>query len=218
MTSEFERRLWFVALACLAGALVAHGFADEAVARAARGHALEKVAPIQWATEFGEGGWWLIPAGLVFAVAAVQKRHNLARWAFAMIAAVGGSGIVVNLLKMAVGKTRPRLLFEEGRLGFEPFTYGHAFNSFPSGHATTSAAAAVILACALPRWRWVFLPAGFLLALTRVAIQAHYLSDVLAGFALGTACAILVFTVWRARWPASVPQPWIRAPHSPGSK
>jgi undecaprenyl-diphosphatase len=65
----------------------------------------------------------------------------------------------------------------------------------------------VVLALALPRWRWLVLPAGFLLALTRVAIQAHYLSDVCAGFALGTACAIVTFRVWQRWWPASVPQP-----------
>jgi undecaprenyl-diphosphatase len=207
MTRDFERRLWIVVAAMLVGAMVAHAAADEALARACREAALEKVAPIQWFTELGEGGWWLIPAGVVFVIAAAQKRHNLARWAFAMIAAVGGSGILVNLLKMAIGKSRPRLLFEEGRLDFTPFSYGHAVNSLPSGHATTSAAAAVVLALALPRWRWLVLPAGFLLALTRVAIQAHYLSDVSAGFALGTACAIVTFRVWQRWWPASVPQP-----------
>jgi undecaprenyl-diphosphatase len=207
MTRDDERRLWIVVAAMLLGSLVAHVAADEAVARAARDAGLETIAPIQWFTEFGEGGWWLIPAGIVFAVAAARKRHNLARWAFAMIAAVGGSGILVNLLKLAIGKSRPRLLFEEGRLDFTPFSYGHAVNSFPSGHATTSAAAAVVLALALPRWRWLVLPTGFLLALTRVAIQAHYLSDVCAGFALGTACAIVTFRVWQRWRPASVPQP-----------
>ncbi|MGA1223104.1 MAG: phosphatase PAP2 family protein [Phycisphaerales bacterium] len=204
---RFERRLWFVVAALVAGAFAAHFLADEGVARAARAAALQESAPLQWSTELGEGGWWLIPAGVVFAIAAIRKRHNLARWAFAMIAAVGGSGILVNLLKMAIGKSRPRLLFEEGRLDFSPFSYGHAVNGFPSGHATTCAAAAVILCLALPRWRWLFLPAGFLLAMTRVAIQAHYLSDVCAGFALGAACALLTLRAWRARWPESVPKP-----------
>jgi membrane-associated phospholipid phosphatase len=56
------------------------------------------------------------------------------------------------------------------------------------------------------RARVAILPAAFLLALTRVAIHAHYLSDVCAGFALGLACGLLTFRVWRAKWPASVPQ------------
>jgi undecaprenyl-diphosphatase len=198
---------WSVAACALLIAPFAHIWWDRPIAEAARSHGLLESQVLQWTTELGEGVWWLAPSAVLFAVAAIQKRHNLARWAFAMIAAVGGSGILVNLLKMAIGKSRPRLLFEEGRLDFTPFSYGHAVNSLPSGHATTSAAAAVVLALALPRWRWLVLPAGFLLALTRVAIQAHYLSDVCAGFALGTACAIVTFRVWQRWWPASVPQP-----------
>lgn len=202
----FERRLWWVVGALLAGAALAHFMADEAVARAAHSAKLVESQALQWTTELGESTWWLVPSAVVFVIAAARRRHNLARWAFALIAAVGGSGIVANLLKMAIGKSRPRLLLEEGRLGFTPFSYGHAVNSFPSGHATTCGAAAVVLALALPRWRAVFLPAGFAIALTRAAIHAHYLSDVCAGFALGIACGLLVFRVWRARWPGSVPQ------------
>ena len=206
MNAAFERRLWWLVGAMLVAAAAAHFLADEAFARAAHANRLVESQILQWTTELGEAGWWLIPAGVVFAVAAIRRQHNLARWAFAVIAAVGGSGIIVNLLKMAIGKTRPKLLFEEGRLEFVPFTYGHAFNGFPSGHATTCAAVATVLALAFPRGRVAFLAAAFALALTRVAIHAHYLSDVCAGFALGIACGLLTFGVWRAKWPASVPQ------------
>ena len=207
MTRDLERRLWWIAAACLVAAVVAHAAADAALAHAMHAFAMSKVRPLQWATEFGEAVWWLVPAAVVFAIAARRKRHNLARWAFAMIAAVGASGIIVNMLKVAIGKSRPKLLFSDGRLDFTPFSYGHEVNGFPSGHATTCAAGATILALAMPRYRVAFLAGGFLLALTRVAIHAHYLSDVCAGFALGIACALLTMRVWRAKWPASVPQP-----------
>ena len=202
---EFERRRWFAVAALLAGAVVAHLAADADLARAANAAELEKHRVLQFVTEFGEGGWWLIPAGVVFAIAAVRKQHNLARWAFAMIAAVGGSGLIVNALKFMIGKSRPKLLLEQGKLEFVPFRMGHEVNSFPSGHATTCAAAFTVLAIAMPRWRAVFLPVGFALALTRTAIHAHYLSDVCAGFALGIACAMLTFKIWRAKWPQSLP-------------
>jgi membrane-associated phospholipid phosphatase len=74
-----------------------------------------------------------------------------------------------------------------------------------SGHATTAGAAAVVLALAFPRAAPLILPVGFALACTRVAIQAHYLSDICAGLALGAACALVTFAVWRRWWPASVP-------------
>lgn len=206
MNADFERRLRWVAVVFACAALVAHLAADRTVALAAHDGALAKNTLLQRATEFGEGGWWLIPAGVVFAIAAIRKQHNLARWAFAMIVSVGASGLIVNGLKYCIGKTRPRLLFEQGRLDFNPFTYGHEFNSFPSGHATTCAAAATVLALALPRYRALILPLGLALALTRVAIHAHYLSDVCAGFALGIACTLVAMRVWRAKWPASAPQ------------
>jgi undecaprenyl-diphosphatase len=202
----FERRLWWLVGVLCVAAGVAHAGADVDVARAAKEHDLARNLVLQWTTEFGEAIWWLVPAGVVFAVAAKQQRHNLARWAFAVIAAVGASGIIVNGLKIVIGKSRPKLLFSDGRLDFTPFSYGHEVNSFPSGHATTLAAAAVVLSIAFPRARVAILPAAFLLALTRVAIHAHYLSDVCAGFALGLACGLLTFRVWRAKWPASVPQ------------
>lgn len=207
MTRDFERRLWWIAAACLVAAVVAHVAADSGLAHAMHDRAMSKVRPLQWATEFGEAIWWLVPAGVVFAIAARRKQHNLARWAFAVIAAVGSSGILVNLLKMAIGKSRPKLLFSDGRLDFTPFSYGHEVNGFPSGHATTCAAGATILAMAMPRFRVAFLAGGLALALTRVAIHAHYLSDVCAGFALGIACALGTMRVWRQRWPASAPQP-----------
>lgn len=202
---RFETRLWWLVGALLAGAVLAHFTADEAVARTAHAARLVESQALQWTTELGESTWWLVPAAVVFVIAAARSRHNLARWAFALIAAVGGSGLIANGLKLLIGKSRPKLLLSEGRLDFTPFSYGHDVNSFPSGHATTCGAAAVILALALPRWRALFLPAGFAIALTRVAIHAHYLSDVCAGFALGVACGLLTLRVWRAKWPASVP-------------
>ncbi|MFN5495259.1 MAG: phosphatase PAP2 family protein, partial [bacterium] len=77
--------------------------------------------------------------------------------------------------------------------------------SMPSGHATTAGAAAGVLALAFPRAALVILPVGVALACTRVAIQAHYLSDICAGPALGASCALVTFAVWRRWWPGSVP-------------
>lgn len=122
MSRDFERRAWIIVGAMLIASVIAHFAADAAVAQAAHASKLSKNQALQWATEFGEGGWWLIPAGVLFAVAALRKQRNIARWAFAMIAAVGGSGLIVNALKIVIGKSRPKLLIEEGRLDFTPFS------------------------------------------------------------------------------------------------
>lgn len=205
MINERARALWILPIIFAVGALPAHRFLDQRIAHAAHDAQLVKSQVLQWTTELGEGVWWLAPAGLVFAVAAVRKQHNLARWAFAMLAAVGASGLAVNLLKFLIGKTRPKLLFGDGEFGFQPFTADYDFNSFPSGHATTCGAAFMVLALAFPRARWLLLAIGVAIASTRVAITAHYLSDILAGLALGMSTALLVFRVWSRRWPNSVP-------------
>jgi len=200
------RALVAMAVACLLAAPFAHLFVDQGIARFARDQGLVRSQVLQWTTELGEGVYWLVPAAAVFAVAALRRWHNLARWAFAMFAAVGASGLLAAGAKVLVGKTRPKLWFNEGDFGFYPLTLGYDYASMPSGHATTCGAAATILALAFPTARWPILVAGILVASTRVFIHAHYLSDVLAGLALGIGCGLATMAIWRRRWPASVPR------------
>jgi membrane-associated phospholipid phosphatase len=201
-----EFAAWIAVLCALVFAPISHVWFDRAVSEAARANNLVRSQVLQWTTELGEAGWWLVPAAIVFAVAALRKQHNLARWSFAMFVAVGGSGLIAIAAKFLVGKTRPKMWFAEGEFGFDPLTYGYDYNSMPSGHATTAGAASVILALALPRLAPLILPLGFALALTRVAVEAHYLSDICAGLALGASCALMSLIVWRRWRPASVPQ------------
>jgi membrane-associated phospholipid phosphatase len=203
---DTEYAAWIAVVVAIALTPAAHLWLDTRVADLAQANKLVESQVLQWTTELGESTWWLVPAAILFTVAAIQKRHNLARWAFAMIAAVGGSGLLAAGAKFLAGKTRPKLWFSEGDFGFYPLTYGYDYASMPSGHATTAGAAAVILALALPRFAPVILPLGFALAATRVAIHAHYLSDICAGLALGASSALMTMIVWRRWWPASVPR------------
>src|SRR6185437_8196465 len=82
------------------------------------------------------------------------------------------------------------------------FTWGspHANAwSFPSGHSVTVAALAIALyAIYPPAW-----PAYALLALavmaSRVILDAHYLSDVIAGFYIGAVFALAFFAAAQRR-------------------
>lgn len=201
-----ELAAWSAVVCALIATPIAHTWFDRPIADVAHANRLVESQVLQWTTELGESAWWLVPSGILFAVAAFQKRHNLARWAFAMFVAVGASGLLAVGAKYLVGKTRPKLWRDGGDFGFYPLTYGYDYASMPSGHATTAGAAAVVLALAFPRAAIVILPLGFALACTRVAIQAHYLSDICAGLALGASCALLTFAIWRRWWPASVPR------------
>jgi membrane-associated phospholipid phosphatase len=70
-----------------------------------------------------------------------------------------------------------------------PLVHTMSNRSYPSAHATTSAAAAVALAEVLPRAPLYAVAAG--LALSRLYLGVHYPSDTLAGAALGVAVAEL---------------------------
>jgi membrane-associated phospholipid phosphatase len=68
--------------------------------------------------------------------------------------------------------------------------------SFPSGHAVAGAAVAVGIVLALfpagerRRWEWVAAGFAFVMAFSRVYLNAHWFSDVAAGVLLGSGIAI----------------------------
>lgn len=100
-------------------------------------------------------------------------------------------------------------------------TKAEASYSFPSGHALASTAIygtiALMVARRLRRrWaRWLVVAGTGLLLLvigvTRLYLGAHYFTDVLAGWALGLACA-LFFGWLDARWAAPHAPPAVTGP------
>lgn len=123
-------------------------------------------------------------------------------WRPVVLALVCGAGVPLVLFsaKALVGRNRPAL----------PFALVDADGySFPSGHATGTAAIMVISAWILTRWLipwwtgrvtvWaVTIGAAFLIGFSRVYLGVHYLSDVLAGWLLGMAWAgaVMVVGTW----------------------
>jgi undecaprenyl-diphosphatase len=124
---------------------------------------------------------------IVLVVSVLEYRRIPSRAALAFIAAVTiGQNLLANGIKALVDRARPEL----GQLT------GFSGSSFPSGHST--AAAAVLAGVALlmsrrrsPRVRalMVGVAAGLAAAVaaTRVFLGVHWLTDVMAGLALGWA-------------------------------
>jgi len=157
-------------------------------------------------TDIGKSEWYLVPSLIVVLGMALlnwRQREPRVRAQLAMIfaqagfafAAVAVTGIVVNIIKLFIGRGRP-LLFESGGIfQFQPFSVEYANLSFPSGHSTTCGAVAMVLILWFPRWWPAWSAWFFAIAMSRVPAGAHYPSDVMAGYALG-----LLYTLWLARW------------------
>ena len=189
------KRFAWLTIAFLLGFVVAYAWIDIPLARA-----FEDIGPTTHAvfgviTRFGEGGVYLVPLGLAFLWLFAKGAE---RWAWRtgfVFAAIALPGIFADIVKPVFGRARPVLLFRENLYGFT-WVGAHANSwSFPSGHSITVAALAVSLyAIYPPLW-----PAYALLAVavmaSRIVLDMHYLSDVIAGAYLGIAAAWALVTI-----------------------
>jgi len=111
-----------------------------------------------------------------------------------LFSTVATSGLVADLVKFIAGRARPVLYFNENLYGFAFFQTAKVWTSFPSGHSATALSVAMLLAMLYPRWRVVSICIGFLVALSRIFLVQHYISDVIAGSFLGIATTALLYT------------------------
>jgi len=139
----------------------------------------------------GEGVYWLVVVSVIGVTALLRKRHDLAFRAGKTAVAIAAAGLAGNALKIVAGRARPRAL-DDDVFGFHFFELGYRFNSFPSGHAAVAAAVAASICFARPAaWPaaallWLLLAGG------RVLTGSHFVSDVLAGGAVGIAVMVVV--------------------------
>jgi undecaprenyl-diphosphatase len=137
----------------------------------------------------------------VFATVAVWLVwRRLWRLAVFVVVTMVGSSVLNGVVKQAVHRARPVL--------DDPLVHLSS-KSFPSGHAQAAPVAyAVLLLVFLPAlhgsWRRVAAAVAVVIVATigfsRVALGAHYVSDVLAGYILGGAWVVAstaAFSAWR---------------------
>jgi undecaprenyl-diphosphatase len=140
-------------------------------------------------TYAGTYGLLWIVLGVVAAVA--LRRPSIA---FAVPAVVVLADLAASGLKVATDRRRP----EETLDGIDVLVTTPSTASFPSGHAATSFAAAVVLAVALPALAPAFFVLAALVGFSRLYVGVHFPLDVLAGAALGAALATALLLLARA--------------------
>ncbi|HEV7535476.1 MAG TPA: bifunctional DedA family/phosphatase PAP2 family protein [Acidimicrobiia bacterium] len=140
----------------------------------------------------------LIPLGLAIGAWYRWGRHR-PRPLTLLGAAYGGSFLLSQAVKALTDRARPPANLAIGHFG------GHAF---PSGHATEAAAVygmlAIVVAAGTPRWRhkvaaWATaVMTVTIIGISRLYLAAHWFTDVLAGWALGSAWVLLLVAATHA--------------------
>ncbi len=142
---------------------------------------------------FYPGEHVLVGLGLLRSIYFIIKRN----WQelVMILAGVAGSQLLFHFISISIARARPPtqiwiILTSPG---------------FPSGHAITVVAfyglLAYLVAPKMPStfWKWVVVAAGLLIigfvGFSRIFTAGHYLTDVLAGYAVGIALSGLIYTL-----------------------
>jgi undecaprenyl-diphosphatase len=123
--------------------------------------------------------WVVIVAGLW-----LQGNAAAARLALVIISIA----LVVTLIKVSVRRRRPIDARSLATMTLDK-------HSFPSGHAARTIGLAIVIGGLLPQlWPWLI---GWAIGvgLARVALGAHFLSDVIAGWSIGLLVAMILTRV-----------------------
>ena len=115
----------------------------------------------------GDGAFWF----LVIAILFWQKQ----RLGWDLLLTVVITAVLVGLLKGIFRRQRPK-----AKRAFATDKY-----SFPSGHAARATAVAVTLAFHQPILAPLWLVWAILVALARVALSRHFISDIIGGVVVG---------------------------------
>jgi undecaprenyl-diphosphatase len=140
---------------------------------------------IRLANRFGGG---MNPAMVIlffFIAGVVYRRRQWVRYAVTMAFAGASAGILVQVVKLTVGRTRPELW-----LG--AFHHARASaSSFPSGHTVGAFALAGVLALGArsPALRVAAVVLALAVALSRILAFRHWTSDVFASMCIGLLAA-----------------------------
>jgi len=138
-------------------------------------------------TRMGDFGLVWIAAGLMLAFTSKYRRAGAC-----LLMALAAGAIVGNLvMKPLIARPRPFMELEgiKNILGIS-FSY-----SFPSGHTTSSFAAAYMLTRYFgKKGALAYIPAT-LIAFSRMYFFVHYPSDIIGGIVTGTLCAHMVHEV-----------------------
>jgi membrane-associated phospholipid phosphatase len=191
------RRTLVITALCIAAVLVCYFWIDRPVAFFVYRHHINTIQVFRWLTyPPPEVQNW---SALVLAILVVRRAWGpFLRWQKVLLVACL-SLIVADDFRISLGDVFGRYwpetwthdnpsLISTGTYGFHPFQRGDDIGSFPSGHACRILGFAAVWLIAMPRSRTVQIVVLVLCApmlVSLVAMNYHFVSDVIAGSVLG---------------------------------
>ncbi len=185
-------------LAALAAGVIAvvicYYFVDKPVAFFVHRHGIARFEEFRWLTEPPPlvQGW----SPLVLVLLAVRRAFGPWRRWQAVLFLACASLIVADQFRASLGDLCGRYwpetwhdnnpsLIGTGAYGFHPFEVGDDVGSFPSGHAARIVGFVSVFWLMLPRGRWLYIIVGLPMLVALVAMDYHFVGDVIAGSVLG---------------------------------
>ena len=120
----------------------------------------------------------------------IDRFHAFSMPLFQYCMSIGFVMFICGILKLTIARARPHLLIEDGISGFGLGDYGNSFRSFPSSHTAVAVAIAFLIVLnfgsKIKPLVWLFV---VFIALSRIILLKHFLSDILIGALIGQVVA-----------------------------
>lgn len=129
----------------------------------------------------------------------IYRNDRLLKWSIFSMKSFFLIGVGLNILKYIIGRLRPHASPDFENMNFEMFNFHSHWHSFPSGHSQVLFTAATLALLIWPKFRYLFLFLAGLLAMTRITIHQHFLSDMIAGALIGHLATLWLYFYWPHR-------------------
>jgi membrane-associated phospholipid phosphatase len=189
ITRAQPRRIWILSVVVAVIALMAAFLLDQATANWINTHSSPELKQMmRMVSRVGDWPAHMIAGTIGIAIAFAVGSKAWMKIFLAMLLALAIAGITTRAIKIATGRARPSVKTEARWNGPQLSSKYHAF---PSGHTASSTAFFVALFLARKKIGAPLLLIPILIALSRMIVGAHYLSDVTFAAIIGVICAFL---------------------------
>lgn len=162
----------------------------------------DQIPVLSFLTRLGLGVIYIptfLALALIFRFISANPRWEARAWFLFLCVTI--PGLICFFLKIVLGRARPSMLLYNQLYGFYGLKGNAHYWSFPSGHTTTIMGLILGLSILFPRYFFAFILVGITVALSRVFLSHHFLSDVLfAAYLALVEVGVLLYILRRKSW------------------